>query len=69
MKRKIGAQDPVKRPKEPINFSHRINYYNTVDITNKISLGPGPKPTPARIAFSIARYTASGTRAGLKVWE
>ena len=38
MKRKIGAQDPVKRPKEPINFSHRINYYNTVDITNKISI-------------------------------
>ena len=36
------------------------------------SLGPRPKPTPVRIAFSIrfsARYTASDTRAGLKVWE
>jgi len=33
------------------------------------SLGPRPKPTPVRVAFSIARYTASDTRAGLKVWE
>jgi len=30
-----------------------------------LSLGPRPKPTPVRIAYS----TASDTRAGLKVWE
>ena len=41
-KRKIRAQDPVKRPERTCmsnnNFSHGINYCNTVDIINKISV-------------------------------
>jgi len=43
---------------------------NTVAVSNKSSLGPRPKPTLVQIAFSITHiYTASYTRAGLKVWE